>query len=240
MMKILHKKNDKAVSPVVGVMLMLVVTIIIAAVVSAYAGGMTKGEQKAPVLSMESHVVNDGTWGGSYLDLAVMSVDQPIPTKDLKLITSWKATDGTKGGVAVTGPNNTVGSVANTHVGTTAYHSPLGYGNGVNQSVTTSSNGPGGNFYPDQMFGNFTLTGGTRMHNVPYGSSTYGGYGVSADSLWAYKDGSKYVYADSRDGMQAVLGQEWWHLRAGNIVTIKIVHIPSGKVIYNKDVLVEG
>ena len=38
-MKRFSKKNDEAVSPVVGVMLMLVVTIIIAAVVSGYAGG---------------------------------------------------------------------------------------------------------------------------------------------------------------------------------------------------------
>ena len=36
--------DERAVSPVVGVMLMLVVTIIIAAVVSAFAGGMTGGE----------------------------------------------------------------------------------------------------------------------------------------------------------------------------------------------------
>ena len=34
------QKNDDAVSPVVGVMLMLVITIIIAAVVSAFAGGV--------------------------------------------------------------------------------------------------------------------------------------------------------------------------------------------------------
>lgn len=42
------RKHDDAVSPVVGVMLMLVVTIIIAAVVSAYAGGMGSGTKKAP------------------------------------------------------------------------------------------------------------------------------------------------------------------------------------------------
>jgi flagellin-like protein len=41
-------KNDRAVSPVVGVMLMLVVTIIIAAVVSAFAGGTVGGTKKAP------------------------------------------------------------------------------------------------------------------------------------------------------------------------------------------------
>lgn len=40
--------TEHAVSPVVGVMLMLVVTIIIAAIVSAYAGGSVSGVQKAP------------------------------------------------------------------------------------------------------------------------------------------------------------------------------------------------
>ncbi len=41
-----HK--DGAVSPVVGVMLMLVVTIIIAAVVSAFAGGLAGNQHKTP------------------------------------------------------------------------------------------------------------------------------------------------------------------------------------------------
>lgn len=40
--------KEDAVSPVVGVMLMLVVTIIIAAVVSAFAGGVATGSDKAP------------------------------------------------------------------------------------------------------------------------------------------------------------------------------------------------
>jgi hypothetical protein len=40
--------HDSAVSPVVGVMLMLVVTIIIAAVVSAFAGGLSGSQSKTP------------------------------------------------------------------------------------------------------------------------------------------------------------------------------------------------
>jgi FlaG/FlaF family flagellin (archaellin) len=45
-------KKDEAVSPVVGVMLMLVVTIIIAAVVSGFAGGLAGENQKAPQASV--------------------------------------------------------------------------------------------------------------------------------------------------------------------------------------------
>ncbi len=44
----MKQMNHEAVSPVVGVMLMLVVTIIIAAVVSAFAGGLNSGSSKAP------------------------------------------------------------------------------------------------------------------------------------------------------------------------------------------------
>jgi Uncharacterized protein conserved in archaea len=44
----LKAEKENAVSPVVGVMLMLVVTIIIAAVVAAFAGGLGGGMQSTP------------------------------------------------------------------------------------------------------------------------------------------------------------------------------------------------
>lgn len=47
-------KHESAVSPVVGVMLMLVVTIIIAAVVSAFAGGAVGGTSKAPQATIQA------------------------------------------------------------------------------------------------------------------------------------------------------------------------------------------
>ncbi len=45
--------GNEAVSPVVGVMLMLVVTIIIAGVVSAFAGGLTDSTDKAPQVMLK-------------------------------------------------------------------------------------------------------------------------------------------------------------------------------------------
>ncbi len=50
-------QNESAVSPVVGVMLMLVVTIIIAAVVSAFAGGLASEQSKAPQASLSCQAV---------------------------------------------------------------------------------------------------------------------------------------------------------------------------------------
>lgn len=47
-------RNEEAVSPVVGVMLMLVVTIVIAAVVSAFAGGMGSSQEKVPQMTLKA------------------------------------------------------------------------------------------------------------------------------------------------------------------------------------------
>ena len=44
----LKERNEDAVSPVIGVMLMLVVTIVIAAVVAAFAGGIATDTEPTP------------------------------------------------------------------------------------------------------------------------------------------------------------------------------------------------
>ncbi|MBP2134046.1 FlaG/FlaF family flagellin (archaellin) [Methanomicrobium sp. W14] len=71
------KTNDTAVSPVVGVMMMLVVTIIIAAVVSAFAGSSMNSQQKA------SQATIQGTFSiGSGMEITHMGGDA-LATNDL-------------------------------------------------------------------------------------------------------------------------------------------------------------
>lgn len=69
-------RKDDGVSPVVGVMLMLVVTIIIAAVVSAFAGGLAGSQEKAPQSSIvaKQFVINEAhnTSTGSASDIYVL------------------------------------------------------------------------------------------------------------------------------------------------------------------------
>lgn len=72
MNKIMNIK-EHAVSPVVGVLLMLVVTIIVAAIVSAFAGGLSGGADKAPQASIvatkivvdEAYHTNPTSWSMS-------------------------------------------------------------------------------------------------------------------------------------------------------------------------------
>ena len=53
---IILKKKEDAVSPVIGVMLMLVVTIVIAAVVAAFAGGLGGDTEMAPTVILSADV----------------------------------------------------------------------------------------------------------------------------------------------------------------------------------------
>ncbi len=236
------RKNTEAVSPVVGVMLMLVVTIIIAAVVSAFAGGMVSNEQKAPTGTFECTIVNDGTWGGSGFNIDVLAVSEPIQTKDVKITTSWRASDGTSGGAVITGPV-TGAEELNTHYkdddAKSRYQAPLGHGPHIKDWHATTP------YSVYQHYGNYTLTAGTSMHNSPYGwNADNGGYGVAPSTRYKYTDETSYKkgYKIGRDvdGMQAILGMDWEHLEVGDTVNVKLTHIPTGTVIFEKDVAVEG
>ncbi len=56
-------KDEEAVSPVIGVMLMIVVTVIIAAIVSGFAGGMSASESKVPnaAFTVDANLNGNGT-----------------------------------------------------------------------------------------------------------------------------------------------------------------------------------
>jgi FlaG/FlaF family flagellin (archaellin) len=226
--------SENAVSPVVGVMLMLVVTIIIAAVVSAFAGGLSSTQQKAPAAAFEARISNSGYWGTSTFDLLCKSTDTAIPTKDLKLVTTWTNKSGGVVQTVVTGPSG----VPNTNSGTSGptgyYHSPLGFGPGVNQTKYS------GGYFTDQYYGNYSLMAGTRMHNSAYGySMTYGGYGNDPSERYQYTSGTGYTVGTTTDGMQAILGRDWNELRPGDVVQVELIHIPSQKIIFNEKVKVE-
>jgi len=234
--KIRFKNKEEAVSPVVGVMLMLVVTIIIAAVVSAFAGGLATTSSKAPTLAMDVTIKNTGYAPTSYILFDVQSVSDQIQTKDLKIVTSWKAQNGT-----VTGGNITAAGLnfPNTQYSTTSYQSPLGFGKGV--TIVGTSQKTSGPYDQGQYFGNYTLTTGTSMKNSPgyvtavdFSTAT-AGYGIPTGSQYTYSNWNGFT-----DGMQAILGSNWNATRPGDIVTIIVTHVPSGKVIFNKDVVVQG
>jgi hypothetical protein len=310
--------RECAVSPVVGVMLMLVVVVIIAAVVSAFGGTLVgSNNQKAPTLNMDVKISNTGNWRGSEVSMDVLGVSEPIPTRDLKIVTSWTTTVKTNyyytqsggvtkstGGVILGLPNGTVyhggatvlPGVTNAHTQKTAISvAPYGFGPGVGDAINANlsetigiANAQGVTFdtvgpkvpifnwqdFPVTHWGNYSLVQGTVMMGEAGGRCIYfpatggaivdktykqGGYGsstrgsnskprtyayVSTGGVYQVYTGSKTTPTDiiadggQIDAMQAILGIGWENLRAGDVVNFKIVHIPSGKTILDKDVAV--
>jgi FlaG/FlaF family flagellin (archaellin) len=179
-----NREHEDAVSPVVGVMLMLVVTIIIAAVVSGFAGGLFGGSsnQKTPTLAMDVKISNSSA--GTTFSATVLSVSEPIPSKNLQLTTSW--IKGTSYG----------GGNSSTTI-------PYGFGPGV--SGTPSMTAP----TPNQNFGNYTLAQGT---------------GLIVDNT----------------NIETLLGANSHNLAEGDSVTLRLIYTPTGKMVWQKDLVITG
>ncbi|MFA5331583.1 MAG: type IV pilin [Methanoregula sp.] len=238
--KLSLKNGDAGVSPVVGVMLMLVVTIIIAAVVSGFSGGLVGStNQNAPTLTMDVKISNSGSYSGSGFTATITSVSDPIPTKNIKLVTSWKTTsrssgDSLSGGSSSMPLEINVDSYEVSSTGTlTSVTGSAPYGTGPGVTGNQDAVNPG----TAQQFGNFTLTQGTGLVALAYPSVLTGSASVSE----GYGVTTKYVYSSfdgKTDAATAVLGSNWQNLKAGDTVNVKLIHIPTGKVIYEKDVAV--
>ena len=192
MIKNRKRETEWAVSPVVGVMLMLVVTIIIAAVVSGYAGGLVGGSNtKTPTLAMDVKISSAGAAQG--FSATVTGVSQPILTKDLKIVTSWSKL--TSQGYFIGGNTTAAGSNIT---------APWGFGPGVSGPQNLGNEFTNVN----STFGNYTLVSGTGL------------------------------VTGSTNDITSVLGTRWQNLSTGDKVTVNIVHIPTGKVIFGSDVAV--
>ncbi|MHC1588878.1 MAG: type IV pilin N-terminal domain-containing protein [Methermicoccaceae archaeon] len=196
-------KDEGAVSPVIGVMLMVVVTIILAAVVSGFASGVGGGMTKAPSAQLDVNIdmaVPD-TMGGTkqVMTFEHLSGDQ-IPTRDLQIITYY------------TVPSN--GTVIK-HV--TDKNSPkvdiYGYGSYTRVPFLNDNARVGYSSNDAAHFGNFTLMAGDIMSTGnAVGMSTVLGFNIS---------NSDYGF------------------ERGSTVDVKILHVPSGKYIFDKEVQAE-
>jgi FlaG/FlaF family flagellin (archaellin) len=204
----MERKREDAVSPVVGVMLMLVVTIIIAAVVSGFAGGLAGGTKAAPQASIAVKIDTavDNTMGGfdTKMTFEHLSGD-PINTKDLKIITYY---------------TNKTGHVYK-HEQTASSEATDLYGWGSLTRVPFLNDmrlGYAGN-NPAKDFGNFTWKTGDVLSS--------GNVAGTADLLGiGFTRGNPDTFNET-------------DFKPGAVVDVKILHVPSGKYIYDKEVVVE-
>jgi len=214
--------QEHAVSPVIGVMLMLVVTIIIAAIVASFGGGMSGTTEPAPVASIDVSIdLNyDPGWGGltaPYMLLHHLGGDS-LKTQDLQIVTYY--------------------TVPQKYLGTSLPNA----GKVIKHTVDGSLSAGGANKW-NQTMDPFTEPqinndGWPTLNEV--GADNSGKFG-----MYLWRPGRTLENSVSPTDAPAALSQilgfditqkTVYGFTDSSIVHVTIVHKPSGKFIYDKDV----
>jgi FlaG/FlaF family flagellin (archaellin) len=239
-MRIKKNRRDGAVSPVVGVLLMLVITIIIAAVVSGFAGGLTRASDKTPQAALDAMFLK--TSGGGELVIRHLSGDS-INTANTEIITSWRDANGTVH-FARTSPigdtatecaftttgldfrcnaiSNTSGPTSSGATPTHVYHEPY---------LMVPGTMPGTlNEHPELSWGNFVMSAGDVAKAVTV---------FNAAASWSTPGWNNNYVQDHRgdDGLPLVKDHEL--ITSNNILNFKLVDTLSGGTIYEKNLRVQ-
>lgn len=212
--------RDSAVSPVVGVMLMLAITVMIAAIVSAAAGGLSGTEKKAPGAILDVGIYAAKDYGGYSLpSMTIKHISgNVLPTKDLQIITYYRSPSGITvkgsltGQAAVKGNDSCITSfTADKYCGVFFINDENRFGSGMIQG---SDKGHA------SWFGNASAT--LRPGDILATPAQLCGAAANNPSM-------EYLFpgvAFSND------------FPVGSVVTVKIIHTPSGQIIFDKEVVI--
>jgi len=208
--KLMDSDNYDAVSPVIGVMLMLVVTIIIAAFVSVFAGNAFGNTETTPSAAIDVKIMSDG---GSDHNQYVMLIEHPggssIPTSDMRIICYYTPPASTgktmQRGEVTSSTSAVTGMVVN---GETIPSVDVPYLNDValGKPGDTGTN-----------FGDFSFSSGDVMST---GSS----------------EGTRVLLGFD---MTTAAARDSFGFGRGSAVDVEIVHLPSQKVLYSGQVIVQ-
>lgn len=207
----LIQKKESAVSPVIGVMLMLVVTIIIAAFVSVFAGGTFSSTEVAPSASLDVSIISNG---GNSKDQYVMLIKHlggdSIASGDMQVVSYYTTPDG----------NMIGGSLSKTLPAIKA--GKLSYSQDLDVKIPylndLSIGKPGGK---GTNLGEYTFAPGDIL-------STGDSFGTAVALFGVLTTGTvtEKTYTD-------------YGFRRGSLVEVEIIHTPSQKSIYKGKVTVQ-
>ncbi len=233
------KERESAVSPVVGVMLMLVVTIIIAATVSAFAGGLVGTADKAPQAAFDVKInIAHQSWATERTMTFTHLGGDPIDTGRTKLVTSWtnKTTKEVCYSEVTALPESTEEAEYNSKTHDTAKL------NLVTANCNYSSlDFDDGNTYDFKYQEPYFVLPGTNPTDHGAGTSLwYGNYilhpgDVMKVQMSLYEDAYVHPYKCGKDN--AVI-KEYGLLSGKDVVNVKLIDIPTGQIIYDKDIYV--
>ena len=213
---------DNAVSPVVGVMLMLAVTVMIAAIVSAAAGGLSTTEKKAPAAILDVSIYAAKDYGGySIPSMTIRHINgNVLATRDLNLIIYYPSPSrvtikgNLSGQYAVRGDNTWANYSSSQYCGVLFLNDENRFGD---ETVQDSDTGHA------SWFGNASAT--FRPGDILTTPAQYCGPAAPRNT------GMEYLFP----GIDFSDPDEF---PAGSVVTVRIIHKPSGQIIYDKDVVI--
>jgi FlaG/FlaF family flagellin (archaellin) len=216
------ERYESAVSPVVGVMLMLSITVMIAAIVSAAAGGLSGTEKKAPGSILEVNIYSAKDYGEfSVPSLTIRHVSgNVLPTRDLQLILYYRSPSGVsiKGNLsgehAVEGDSGWTDFSSGQYCGVLFLSDQNRFGSGPVQSSDTGH---------ASWFGNAAAT--FRPGDILTTPARFCGPSNPGNPSMEYL----FPGIDFDDPAE---------FPAGSVVSVKIIHVPSGQIIYDKDVVI--
>ena len=226
----ISKKSDDAVSPVVGVMLMVVITVVIAAVITTFATGVATDAEAAPSAVFDVKIYDyyqalDSS-GGPDFHITQLSGDA-VDTKDLKIQLSWEyngksyfstySADSFK----LQHPEGVDGG------GNVIRWQPMYVKTPVTEDMRQEYKSNNLDYY----FGDVILKPGMRLT-------------ATADHLYDNQENKKSLYMDIifNNGETNSLDSEYGIMKVmpeDTAVQVTILHVPSNKAIYDKVVYVE-
>jgi|GEM_PF-311899 len=237
-------RESRAVSPVVGVMLMLIVTVVIAAVVSGFAGGFTETPRQAPTAMFDVHIYAgehigpNQSFGFIVPDMTISEISgDAIPTKDLKITTTFSNPDETifagnlSSEIPVSGNDTYIDSGGNWPSFTSSQYTGVLILNNGQNLASCIRDSPNGNscWYGDPSA---VLTAGESLTTAALVCGNYDGY--PADPVIHNNPGMDYML-----GFNVADQENDGGFGPGSVVEVRIFHIPSGKILYDKLINVE-
>lgn len=235
------KKSDDAVSPVIGVMLMLVITVVVAGVIAAFGTGMVGETESAPNVVLDVNILSnfdvasEENYGLVGPDFQIRHVaGDPLDTDEIEIQIAWTDQHGTfhDSTYSAAGFAATKGSVAGTDGAGGEREQPMymkveNVQALVNSEYKYNSNGH------DYYFGDVVLTPGLRITATT-------DFLVRGES----NKGSPFMDVIFNDGTVITTNSVdepgiMEFLPVGTPVEITILHIPSNTIIYEKEVIVQ-
>lgn len=224
----IQKKSDDAVSPVIGVMLMLVMTVIVAAVITMFATGTVADTEPAPTAVLDVKIYDyyqalDDV-GGPDFHITQISGDA-LDTKDLEIRLSWEDQSGkqhysTYSAAAFKENPGKVEGKGGTR------NQPM-Y---IKTQVTGDMRKEFGSGALDYYFGDAILKPGLKLTATADFLDREKGVNLNSPFMDVIFNNGEVI--NTQKGIMEFLPE-------GTAVNVMILHVPSNKAIFDKEVFVQ-